>query len=756
MPASSQIGFHHFGAPMVEAYGQEIIELPVAPRISEEIIYVAVGDIVKESILTIAWALQKSKGKKICLLHVLQPSQTIPLLGTRFPASSLEEEQVKAHRKTEMKNMLKTLNRYLLICRQIGVQVGVVHTAMESIEKGIVDLIAKHGIKKLVMGAAADKNYSRKLKDLKSKKAKYVRQEAPASCHIQFICKGNLIRTREGSLLNGADVKAESLLPEERTPNASDYIQGSVTDGDVSVALIDELDEGRCADECNGSLRIRSPLTRSSTVGVSPLSLQPKPNIITDKSISGAHGTVDGDIYRTLYNQLQQVMAEAESAKREAFQATLKCRQAERDANEAIRKVKESESLYAEDLKCKKEMEKVLAKQRAELEKVKHVRDQVMRELKISQNQRSLFESQVKESHQSVKGLEMRIMSVLELSQIYKRERDEMQMERDTALKEVEELRRMQGVVASCTCMPQFFSEFTFSEIKEATRNFDPSLIIGQGGYGNIFKCFLRCTQVAIKVLLPGSSQGPSEFHQEVNVLSKLKHPNLVKLIGSCPEVHALIYELLPNGSLEDRLNCKNNTPPLSWQTRIRLATELCSVLVFLHSHNTVHADLKPSNILLDASFIGKLSDFGICRILRDSSSDTTLCHRTIQKGTLAYMDPEFIHTGVLTIKSDVYSFGIILLQLLTGRSAFGIKKEVEYAISTGNFKALLDPLAGDWPFVLAEQLGRLALKCCDMYGKCRPDLGTEVWRVLQIQTMRATSCGGSSSISSSSISLDS
>ncbi|KAK7814512.1 u-box domain-containing protein 33 [Quercus suber] len=708
MPASSQIGSHHFRAPMVEAYGQEIKELPVAPRITEEIIYVAVGDIVKESILTIAWALQKSKGKKICLLHVLQPSQTIPLMGTRFPASSLEEEQVKAHRKTEMENMLKTLNRYLLICRQIGVQVGVEHTAMESIEKGIVDLISKHGIKKLVMGAAADKNYSRKLKDLKSKKAIYVRQEAPAYCHIQFICKGHLIRTsivyqnREGSLLNGADVKAESSLPEERTPNASDYIQGSVTDGDVSVALINELDGERCADECNGSLRIRSPLTRSSTVGVLPLSLQPKPNMITDETISGAHGTV----------------------------------------------VKKSESLYAEDLKCKKEMEKVLAKERAELEKVKHERDQVMRELQISQNQRSLFESQVKESHQSVKGLEMRIMPILELSQIYKRERDEMQMERDTALKEVEELRRKQGVVASCTCMPQFFSEFSVSEIKEATRNFDPSLIIGQGGYGNIFKCFLRCTQVAIKVLHTGSSQGPFEFHQEVNVLSKLKHPNLVKLIGSCPEVHALIYELLPNGSLEDRLNCKNNTPPLSWQTRIRLATELCSVLVFLHSHNIVHADLKPSNILLDASFIGKLSDFGISRILCDSSSDTTLCHRTIQKGTLAYMDPEFIHTGVLTIKSDVYSFGIILLQLLTGRPAFGIKNGVEYAINTGNLKALLDPLAGDWPFVQAEQLGRLALKCCEMYRKCRPDLGSEVWQVLQIQTMRATSCGGSSSIS--------
>ncbi|KAK7824279.1 u-box domain-containing protein 33, partial [Quercus suber] len=226
------------------------------------------------------------------------------------------------------------------------------------------------------------------------------------------------------------------------------------------------------------------------------------------------------------------------------------------------------------------------------------------------------------------------------------------------------------------------------------------------------------------------------KFHivyNQANVLCKLKHPNLVKLIGSCPEVYALIYELLSNGSLGDRLRCRNNTPPISWQTR---------------SHNIVHADLKPSNILLDASFISKLSDFGICRILRESSSDTTLCHRTIQNGTIPYMDPDFVHTGELTIKSDVYSFGIILLQLLTGRSALGITPEVEYAINTGNLKALLDPLAGDWPLVQAEQLGRLALKCCDTYRKCRPDLGSEVWQVLQIQTMRATSCGGSSLIS--------
>ncbi|GLT62490.1 hypothetical protein SLA2020_351270 [Shorea laevis] len=106
-------------------------------------------------------------------------------------------------------------------------------------------------------------------------------------------------------------------------------------------------------------------------------------------------------------------------------------------------------------------------------------------------------------------------------------------------------------------------------------------------------------------------------------------------------------------------------------------------------------------------------------------------------------MDPELLSTGELTPKSDVYSFGVILLRLLTGRSALGITKEVQYALDVGNLKALLDPLAGDWPFVQAEQLARLALRCCEMNRRSRPDLVSDVWRVLE--PMRA-SCGGSSS----------
>lgn len=223
----------------------------------------------------------------------------------------------------------------------------------------------------------------------------------------------------------------------------------------------------------------------------------------------------------------------------------------------------------------------------------------------------------------------------------------------------------------------------------------------------------------------------------QVDILSKLRHPNIITLVGACPEAWALIYEYLPNGSLEDRLTCKDNTPPLSWKTRLRIAAELCSALIFLHSCHPeaiVHGDLKPANVLLDANFVSKLSDFGICRKLPniESSENSTLFWRTDPKGTLIYMDPEFLATGELTSKSDVYSFGIILLRLLTGRPALGIVREVQYALDNGNLKDLLDPTAGDWPFVQAKQLAHIALSCADKDRSPRPDLASEVWRVLE------------------------
>ncbi|XP_059651393.1 U-box domain-containing protein 33 isoform X2 [Cornus florida] len=795
---------------MMASRNEIVEEAPV--RMIEDRIYVTVGKEVKESKYTLSWALHNSGGRKVCILHVHQPAQMIPMMGTKFPVSRLEHHQVRSYRETERENMQKLLNEYSIMCEQAGVRAEILHIEMDSIEKGIVELISKHCIRRLVMGAAAYSRYSKKMTELKSKKAIYVRLQAPVSCHIWFICKGNLVHTRQGRLEvaspslhatpitetgQSSSLQSPSVIERQKDQLGPDYrrvssdvhgmksltlgpdyrrvssdVHGmkgltfSSSDSTGGVSPHSRLNAEGSSDESDGISR-RSPSlgsrfsSCSSSEVVNDLSsfgrtegseneleLRALPHLEEDQRHSSSPSVLAGILDGEFYDQLEQTMAEAENSKREAFEESIRRRKAEKDAIEAIRRAKASEILHYEEMRKRKEIEEAVARGKEELEMMKQQANEVMEELRTALEQKSLLESQIANSNQMVQELEQKMFSAVELLQNYKKERDQFQVERDNALSVAEDLRKKQAEEASSTIVPRFFSEFSLSEIEEATCNFDPSLKVGEGGYGSIYKGCLRHTQVAIKMLHPNSLQGPSEFQQEVDVLSKLRHPNLVTLIGACPDAWALIYEYLPNGSLEDRLNCRENTPPLSWQTRIRIAAELCNVLIFLHScnpHSIVHGDLKPANILLDANFVSKLSDFGICRVLscnESSSNHTTLCCRTDPKGTFAYMDPEFLSTGELTSKSDVYSFGIILLRLLTGRPALGITKEVQYALDKGNLKNLLDPTAGDWPFVQAKQLAHLAVRCCEMNRKSRPDFATEVWRILE--AMRV-SCGASS-----------
>lgn len=146
---------------------------------------------------------------------------------------------------------------------------------------------------------------------------------------------------------------------------------------------------------------------------------------------------------------------------------------------------------------------------------------------------------------------------------------------------------------------------------------------------------------------------------------------------------------------------------------------------------------------MLDANFVSKLSDFGICRVLpQDSGYYTTRCCITNPKGTFVYLDPVFQTTGKLTSKSDVYSFGIILLRLLTGKPALGIAQEVQDSLHKGTLNDFLDPTAGDWPYVQSKQLAHLAIRCSDMERTRRPDLASEVWRVLEPMKLSSSRFG--------------
>lgn len=217
----------------------------------------------------------------------------------------------------------------------------------------------------------------------------------------------------------------------------------------------------------------------------------------------------------------------------------------------------------------------------------------------------------------------------------------------------------------------------------------------------------------------------------QVEVLCSIRHPNMVLLLGACPEYGCLVYEFMANGSLEDRLFCRGNTPPLSWQHRFRIAAEIGTGLLFLHQTKPeplVHRDLKPGNILLDRNLVSKIADVGLARLVPPSVADTVTQYRmTSTAGTFCYIDPEYQQTGMLGVKSDVYSLGIMFLQILTARPPMGLSHHVGRAIEKGAFAQMLDPAVKDWPVQEALSFAKLALECAELRRRDRPDLGKVV-----------------------------
>ncbi|KAI9106749.1 hypothetical protein K1719_022277 [Acacia pycnantha] len=287
------------------------------------------------------------------------------------------------------------------------------------------------------------------------------------------------------------------------------------------------------------------------------------------------------------------------------------------------------------------------------------------------------------------------------------------------------------------------YRKYTIEEIEWATQKFSPSFKIGEGGYGPVFKGDLDLTPVAIKILRPDASQGRKQFHQEVEVLCCIRHPNMVLLLGACPEFGCLVYEYMENGSLEDRLFRKNNSPPLSWRLRFTIAAEIATALLFLHQSKPeplVHRDLKPANILLDRNYVSKISDVGLARLVPASVADSvTQYYMTSAAGTFCYIDPEYQQTGKLTTKSDIYSLGVMLLQIITAKPPMGLAHHVKRAMERGKFAEMLDPTVTDWPVEEALAFAKVAVSCAELSKKDRPNLATVV--VPELKRLRNFGC---------------
>lgn len=216
---------------------------------------------------------------------------------------------------------------------------------------------------------------------------------------------------------------------------------------------------------------------------------------------------------------------------------------------------------------------------------------------------------------------------------------------------------------------------FTFRELATATKNFRPECLLGEGGFGRVYKGRLEKIgqDVAVKQLDRNGLQGNKEFLVEVLMLSLLHHENLVNLIGYCADgdQRLLVYDYMSGGSVEDHLlDIGPDDKPLDWFTRMKIASGAAKGLEYLHDKANppvIYRDLKSSNILLDDEFNPKLSDFGLAKLGPASGAEKTHVSSRVM-GTYGYCAPEYARTGQLTVKSDIYSFGVVLLELITGR----------------------------------------------------------------------------------------
>ncbi|KAI3447887.1 hypothetical protein Pfo_004552 [Paulownia fortunei] len=283
---------------------------------------------------------------------------------------------------------------------------------------------------------------------------------------------------------------------------------------------------------------------------------------------------------------------------------------------------------------------------------------------------------------------------------------------------------------------------FSFSELKAATRNFRNDTVVGEGGFGKVYKGWLDARNgitgsvIAVKKLNSESMQGFQEWQSEVNFLGRLSHPNLVKLLGYCWEDKELllVYEFMQKGSLENHLFGRGSAvQPLPWDIRLKILIGAARGLAFLHASDrkVIYRDFKASNILLDGSYHAKISDFGLAKMGPTASKS----HVTTQvMGTYGYAAPEYVATGHLYVKSDVYGFGVVLVEMLTGLRALDTNRPSgqhnlvdwikPHLPDRRKLKNIMDSrLEGRYPSRSALQIAQLALNCLENEPKNRPPM---------------------------------
>ncbi|KAL1217438.1 U-box domain-containing protein 34 [Cardamine amara subsp. amara] len=662
----------------------------------------SIGDAVggTASRRALRWAVENFLPKidRLVLVHVMPTITTIPSpSGSKIPVEELEESVVSMYKRDLIKEYEQIFVPFKRICKSNKVETLLLEHHDPA--KALLNYISDSEVECLVLGSCSSNFLTRK----KGQELPLtVLGEASEACEIYVVCKDRILTkstnqfTADSSssfrIPEGAEAYTESFsrTRSDRTGLSVSSISSSgrhhirrpaslphsqQTSRVFSNAQSSSSDIGLANEE-----HIRSIL-RHSTVSTSKMQLNPGACIQTPKS---------------------DAKSEVEQLRKEVQNTLSMYKQA---CEELVHKQTQVQSLSSE---CIKETEKVItALEKEEL--------------------RRKAAAEEKEKHLKA------VREVEEAKTLLAKEFCERQLAELDALKQSIE---KQKVIEQLFLRDGRYRKYTKEEIAAATDNFSSRKIIGEGGYGKVYKCSLDHTPVALKVLKPDSIEKKEEFLREISVLSQLRHPHVVLLLGACPDNGCLVYEYMENGSLDCHISPKKGKPSLSWFIRFRIIYETACGLAFLHNSKPepiVHRDLKPGNILLDRNFVSKIGDVGLAKLMSEEAPDSVTVYRnSVIAGTLYYMDPEYQRTGTIRPKSDLYAFGIIILQLLTARHPNGLLFCVEDAVKRGCFEDMLDGSVKDWPIAEAKELARIAIKCSQLKCRDRPDLDTQVLPALK------------------------
>nr|XP_023896925.1 U-box domain-containing protein 35-like [Quercus suber] len=695
----------------------------------EEVVAVAI-DKDKGSHYALKWTVDRllTRGQVLTLIHVKQRASSLP---TQIGNHDVSEEVARAY-KEQLENQAKELFLpYRCFCTRKDIKCNEVIIEDLDITKALIDYVSANSVEILVLGAASRGGLVRRFKttDIPSSVSKV----APDFCTVYVIAKGKISHVRAAT--GQPPAKIPPLNPMHCIGFLSLLKQFLPDPATEKAALPPRISQSHDQE-------IKSPFNRNNRASLTKAFELSIPD--SDISfVSNGRPSIDR-MFPSLFDNIESGLNPRLSTSSDFDDNNLGSLLAGNNSIDMTSSQVDFSSKNLDDVEAEMRRLRLELKQTMDMYstacKEALTANQKARELhlwKMEEEQRLEAARLAEETALAVAEMEKaKCKAALEAAEAAKRfaelEAQKRMCVEMKALKEDQERKKAGAVLAANDLR---YRRYTIEEIEEATENFSDSRKIGEGGYGPVYKCVLDHTPVAIKVLRPDAAQGQSQFQQEVEVLSCIRHPNMVLLLGACPEYGCLIYEHMANGSLEDRLFRRGGTPALPWQLRFRIAAEIGTGLLFLHQTKPeplVHRDLKPGNILLDRNYVSKISDVGLARLVPPSVANTVTQYRmTSTAGTFCYIDPEYQQTGMLGIKSDVYSLGVLLLQIITAKPPMGLTHHVERAIENGTFAEILDPAVPDWPVEEALMFAKLALQCAEMRRKDRPDLGKVVLPVL-------------------------